>query len=63
MTETETVGLTLSSPSGATIADGAATGTILDDDVINPANLMLSISDASVVEGAPGSGVAPGWFS
>ena len=59
----ETFTLTLSSPSGATIADGAATGTILNDDVINPANLMLSISDASVVEGAPGSGVAPGWFS
>ena len=59
----ETFTLPLSSPSGATIADGAATGTILNDDVINPANLMLSISDASVVEGAPGSGVAPGWFS
>ena len=59
----ETFTLTLSSPSGVTVADGSATGTIVNDDVINPANLMLSISDASVVEGAPGSGVAPGWFS
>ena len=56
----ETFTLTLSSPTGATISDGSAVGTITNDDI--PANVSLSISDASVTEGAPGTGVAPGWF-
>lgn len=59
----ETFTLTLSNPSGATVADGTAVGTITNDDVADPASLTLSISDASVVEGDPGTGVAPGWFS
>lgn len=58
----ETFTLTLSDPSGATIADGSALGTIIDDDVALPGNVSLSISDASVLEGAPGTGVAPGYF-
>ncbi|MDZ4267955.1 MAG: Calx-beta domain-containing protein [Mycobacterium sp.] len=56
----ETFTLTLSNPTGATVADGSALGTIIDDDVANPANLVLSISDASVIEGAPGAGVTAG---
>ena len=58
----ETLTLTLASPSGATIADGTAIGTITNDDGAPlPA---ISISDASVVEGDPGEGgAAPGWFS
>ncbi|MGB7357632.1 MAG: Calx-beta domain-containing protein [Mycobacterium sp.] len=59
----ETFTLTLSNASGATVADGSALGTIVNDDVTDPANLTLSISDASVVEGEPGTGVDPGWFS
>jgi chitinase len=49
----------LSAPVGATIARGTGAGTITNDD----AALLptLSISDASVIEGNPGSG--PGWFS
>ncbi|MGB0435755.1 MAG: cellulase family glycosylhydrolase, partial [Mycobacterium sp.] len=60
--QNETLTVTLSNPSGATIADATAVGTITNDDVANPANLSLSISDASATEGAPGTGVAPGWF-
>jgi aryl-phospho-beta-D-glucosidase BglC (GH1 family) len=58
----ETLTLSLSSPSGATIGDGVATGTIVDDDVATPP--VLSVSGTTVVEGtaAPG-GAAPGWFS
>ncbi|MGE0778813.1 cellulase family glycosylhydrolase, partial [Mycolicibacterium sp.] len=59
----ETFTLTLSNPSGATIADGSAVGTIVNDDVALPGNISLSISDASVTEGAPGTGAAPGYFS
>ncbi|UXA16212.1 cellulase family glycosylhydrolase [Mycobacterium sp. SMC-4] len=59
----ETFTLTLSNPIGATIAGGSATGTILNDDFVIPGNVSLSISDTSVTEGAPGTGVAPGWFS
>lgn len=58
--QNETFTLTLSAPTGATIADGSALGTIANDDI--PANVSLSISDASVTESAPGTGVAPGWF-
>ena len=58
----ETLTLTLSSPSGATIADGTAIGTITNDDTAPLPT--ISISDASVVEGDPGEGgAAPGWFS
>ena len=58
----ETLTLTLASPSGATIADGTAIGTITNDDAAPLPT--ISISDASVVEGDPGEGgAAPGWFS
>ena len=42
----ETFTVTLRNPSGATLADGTATGTINDNDVVS-----LSIADATVVEG------------
>jgi len=59
----ETLTLTLSAPSGATIADGSAVGTITNDDTAPLPT--ISISDGSVVEGNPGQGggAAPGWFS
>ncbi|GJF13669.1 hypothetical protein NGTWS1803_25400 [Mycolicibacterium cyprinidarum] len=61
--QNETFTVVLAAPTGATIAKAIAIGTIInDDDVAIPANLSLSISDASVTEGAPGTGVAPGWF-
>lgn len=60
----ETLALTLSSPTGATIADGSAIGTIVNDDVVQPTLPTLSISDASVIEGSPGSsGGSEGWLS
>ncbi|WP_428684261.1 Calx-beta domain-containing protein [Reyranella sp.] len=46
----ETFKINLSSPTGATIADGTATGTIIDDDRA-PALPALSIADLSVAEG------------
>jgi aryl-phospho-beta-D-glucosidase BglC (GH1 family) len=59
----ETVNLTLSAPNGATIADGAAVGTISNDDAAPLPT--LSISDATVTEGNPGAGggAAAGYFS
>lgn len=48
----ETINLNLTNPTGATIAQGFAVGTITDDD-----NLSLSIGDANVIEGAQGSTV------
>ncbi len=45
--------LALSSPSGATIADGSAAGTITNDDVA-PVLPTLSVGDASVAEGNGG---------
>ena len=42
----ETFTVTLRNPSGATLADGTATGTINDNDVVS-----VSIADATVVEG------------
>ncbi|PEG40595.1 chitinase [Mycolicibacterium duvalii] len=59
--QNETFTLTLSDPSGATIGDGSAVGTITDD-VALPGTVSLSISDASVLEGAPGSSAAAGYF-
>ena len=48
--ETETFTVNLSSPSGATIEDGTATGTITDDDQPPPLP-SLAISDAEAREG------------
>jgi chitinase len=59
----ETIKLTLSSPTGATIRDGGAIGTIVNDDTATPTLPSLGISDASVIEGNPGGGAAPGWLS
>ena len=60
----ETLTLTLSSPTGATIADGSAVGTIVNDDVVTPTLPTLSVADTSVVEGDPGqNGGGAGWFS
>jgi endoglucanase len=61
----ETFTVQLSNPSGVTIADGTATGTIVNDDVAAPGQSpSINISDASAVEGNPGTGgMAPGWFS
>ncbi len=59
----------LSSPVGATLADGTAAGTIANDDVALPPELpALGISDVSVTEGDPGTGTgtgpaAAGWLS
>ncbi|WP_076069495.1 Calx-beta domain-containing protein [Sphingomonas montana] len=50
----ETFGITLSTTAtGATIADGSAVGTILNDDVPGPAG-TLSVADAAAFEGASG---------
>jgi hypothetical protein len=43
--------VTLSSPSGATIATGAASGTILNDDVPPPPTLAIAAVDADQLEG------------
>ena len=55
----------LTSPVGATLADGTGAGTITNDDVAPPAELpALSISDVSVTEGDPGTTpTAAGWLS
>jgi hypothetical protein len=53
----ETFNVTLSAPAGATIADGAAVGTILDDDNVS----AFSITDASADE--PSSGTATMTFT
>ena len=47
----ETFAVTLSSPSGATLADAEATGTITNDDAMP----ILNIMDASVAEGDSGT--------
>lgn len=67
----ETFTVTLSTPTGATLATATATGTVLNDD--HPAALpTLSINDVTVIEDTPappgggtgGSGAAAaGWFS
>ncbi len=56
----------LTSPVGATLANGTGAGTITNDDAAPPPAELpaLSIADTSVVEGDPGTGsVASGWFS
>ncbi|WP_084539781.1 Calx-beta domain-containing protein [Azorhizobium doebereinerae] len=50
----ETLTLSLSAPSGATIADGSGTGTIVNDDVA-PVVPVVSVADASVTEGNSGA--------
>ncbi len=61
----ETFTVTLSNPTGATLAAGAAIGTITNDDVgAPPPPSTLSISDASAAENSPGDGgIAPGYLS
>ena len=58
----ESFSLVLSGASGATIADATGIGTIVNDDAA-AALPSLAISDASVIEGNPGGGAAPGWLS
>ena len=48
----ETFTVTLNSPSGATLPDAGAVGTIIDDDGPVPAGPALTVSDATGVEGA-----------
>jgi hypothetical protein len=50
----ETFTVSLSSPAGATVSDGQATGTIQNDDLPT-----LAIADASVTEGTGGTTSAP----
>jgi hypothetical protein len=50
----ETFALSLTSPTGATLADGTATGTITNDD----SNALLSIADVAVDEGNTGTKAA-----
>lgn len=50
----ETFTVTLSSPSGATIARATATGTIGNDDVSTPQTSTIAIGDASITEGDSG---------
>jgi chitinase len=56
----ETLQLKLSAASGATIATGSGTGTIVNDDGAVPLP-AITIADTSVVEGNTGSG--GGWLS
>ncbi len=58
----ESFSLVLSGASGATIADATGIATIVNDDT-GPALPTLGISDATVIEGNPGGGAAPGWLS
>ncbi|NQW51616.1 MAG: cellulase family glycosylhydrolase [Rhodospirillales bacterium] len=57
----EAFSVVLSSATGATIADATGIGTIANDDASTLPT--LGISDASVIEGDPGTGAAPGWLS
>ena len=47
----ETFTVTLRSPSGATLRDAGAVGTIIDDDAPDPVGPALTVSDATGVEG------------
>jgi chitinase len=53
----ETFTVLLSSPVGATIADGSGTGTITNDDGAGPVLPGLSVSDATRAEGNSGTGM------
>ena len=53
----ETFTVLLSSPVGATIADGSGTGTITNDDGAAPVLPGLSVSDATRAEGNSGTGM------
>lgn len=59
----EALTITLSKPSGATLADASGTGTITNDDVTPPPT--VSVAGTTVVEGdaGAGGGAADGWFS
>ncbi|MBS9477709.1 Calx-beta domain-containing protein [Ancylobacter radicis] len=59
----EALTITLSKPSGATLADASGTGTITNDDVMPPPT--VSVAGTTVVEGdaGTGGGAADGWFS
>ena len=57
----ETFTVTLTNPSGATLARATATATITNDDVAATATPGLSISDASATEPGAG-GMAPGFL-
>ncbi|OZA85354.1 MAG: hypothetical protein B7X76_05605, partial [Azorhizobium sp. 39-67-5] len=62
----ETFTLKLSAPTGASLGQATATGSILNDDTAPPPPVPeISVSDASVVEGNPGSsgGELDGWLS
>ncbi|OYX75791.1 MAG: hypothetical protein B7Y95_00655 [Rhizobiales bacterium 32-66-11] len=62
----ETFTVKLSAPTGASLGHATATGTIVNDDTAPPAPVPeISVSDASVVEGNPGSagGGLDGWLS
>lgn len=52
----ETFALTLSSPTNATIADGTATGTINENDVLAGTEISIVASDASASESGPDPG-------
>ena len=57
----ESFTVTLASPTGATIAHGTGSGTIVNDDTAPPPPPpTLSISDTSVVEGNPGGTAGAG---
>nr|MCH9760645.1 cellulase family glycosylhydrolase [Actinomycetes bacterium] len=53
--QNETFTVTLSNAAGATIADGSATGTITNDDVIAPQLPSVSVGDAVGAEGNSGT--------
>ncbi|PRC49416.1 calcium-binding protein, partial [Mycobacterium sp. ITM-2017-0098] len=53
--QNETFTVTLSSPTGATIADGSAIGTITNDDVAPVVLPKVTVADATVVESNSGT--------
>ena len=55
--ETETFTVQLSAASGATVADGTGTGTIIDDDGGGGSVPRIEIEDAEVTEGGIGNGL------
>ena len=53
----ETFTLTISAATNATLGTATATGTILNDDVLAPALPVVSVGNASIVEGNVGTSV------